>query len=200
MHRFCHHIGASLQPSKDNILNQEGGQADVSLKIMGRNFQSSSFYVVILNNITKFESHFVEFTVIKPQLQIMNVYESSKESFTPDDLKYLTTIHGKEKEDIERRLLPILVSQKDLVNASVSGEKIIELANIGEMDMSFSHIGFNNIENTCSYKGLEIKGQTCSEGLTIKKGHSKNLTLNFDLPLTEGPGIASFNMYLYHEK
>ena len=63
--RFCHNINIIATPSQDNVLN--GGESvNVTLRMAGSEKHISEmlekragFYVTILNNVTKYESHHV---------------------------------------------------------------------------------------------------------------------------------------------
>jgi hypothetical protein len=67
-------VGIDVMPNREMVLepNREGL---ISMDVMVQYKEiSNRFYLVLLNNITKYEAHFVEINITEPKLKIVRVY------------------------------------------------------------------------------------------------------------------------------
>ena len=56
-------------------------------------------------------------------------------------------------------MLPVYVTRENLVNGTLKGKRVFQIANIGESSIKFTHIGIENMENTCEFSGFSITTQ-----------------------------------------
>lgn len=59
---------------------------------------------------------------------------------------------------------------------------MFEIINEGQADITYTHIGIENVERTCSYKGIQMIVGPCTENWTIE---SNNQTLEGDKILSK---------------
>ena len=56
-----------------------------------------------------------------------------------------------------------LLESGSIDNLVIEGEKVFEIANEGQADISYTHIGFENIERTCVYQGIRVITGPCTD-------------------------------------
>lgn len=148
--------------------------------------------------------------VSEPKLSISEVYledslvskeEFEEHYFKESDWSGVLQAEGEELLRERARVLPIFVSTADLVNGSFVGERLFTVSNTGTVKLEVSHVGFSNIEKICSYQGVEVIGEVCTEGFDLEPGEEKQLGIRFRFSHHENTNhILTRKIYLYNQE
>ena len=79
-----------------------------------------------------------------------------------------------------KKIIPIFVTNSDHKNNTFEGERAFDLKNVGNVQIQVTHMGFENIEQICSYKGIEVVGNECSSGFVLEPNETKRLNIHFE--------------------
>ena len=71
---------------------------------------------------------------------------------------------------------------------------------MGTVSIRITHIGFDNIEQICSYKGIEIVGEDCVSGFTLEPEEERKIKFKFSFPDNQNmDDIFKAQVYFYNE-